>query len=69
MLYSRSLLAFCFTYISVSVNPNLPIYLSLPYSFPPGNCKFVFYIYNSISVLEIRSFVPFFKIPHISDII
>ena len=68
MLYSRSLLVFYFIYISVSVDPNLPICPS-PNSFPPGNSKLVFYIYNSISVLEIRLFVPLFKIPHIHDII
>ena len=38
-----------------------------PQPFPLGNRKFVFYICDSISVFQISSFVPFFKIPHISD--
>ena len=47
----------------VYLNPNLPIYPSPPLT--PGNSKFVFYICNSISVLQISSFVPLFYIPHI----
>ena len=36
---------------------------------PLGNHKFVFYICDSISALQISSSVHFFQIPHISDII
>ena len=36
---------------------------------PFGNHKFVFYVCKSVSVLYIDSFVLFFKILHISDII
>ena len=43
----------------------LPIYLS---PFPPHDSKFTFYICDSIPVLWIASFVPLFKIPHISAI-
>ena len=42
----------------VCVNTNLLIYPSP--SLHPGNHKFIFYICNSISVLQISSFVPFF---------
>ena len=35
----------------------------------PGKCQFVFYIHHSISVSLIHSFVPFFQIPLISNII
>ena len=45
--------------------PNLP----LPSSFPFGNPKFVFYVCESLSVLEISSFVSLFQIPRISCII
>ena len=47
----------------VYVNPNLQF---IPHPLPPGNCKFVFYMCNSISVLQISSLVPFFQTPHIS---
>ena len=50
--------------ICQSQSPNLSF---LP--FPPDNHNFVFYICNSISILQISSFVPFFQIPHISDIL
>ena len=40
----------------VYFNPNLPIYPSP--SLPPGVHKFVFYICNSISVLQVSSFAP-----------
>ena len=42
----------------VYVNPNLPLYPSSFYLH--HNHKFVFYICDSISVLQISSFVPFF---------
>ena len=64
MLYSRSFLAIYFTYSNMHVNPNLPIYPSPP--LPPGNHKFVFYICDSISVLQISFLVQFFYIPHIN---
>ena len=38
---------------------SVPISQFIP-SLPPGNHKFVFYICNSISVLQISSFVPLF---------
>ena len=50
----------------VSVNPKLLIYPSL-LNF--GNHTFVFYVCGSVSVLQISSYVSFFQIPHISDII
>ena len=34
-----------------------------------GNPKFVLYIRDSISALQISSLVPFFSIPHISNVI
>ena len=40
------------------MNPKLLIYPSPP--FPFGNHKFVFYDCDSLSVLEISSFVSFF---------
>ena len=49
------------------VNRNLPIYPSLP--LPSGSHKFVFHICNSVSILYISSFVPFFYIPHICSIV
>ena len=42
----------------MSVNHKLLIYPSPP--FPFGNQKFVFYVYESISVLLISSFVTVF---------
>ena len=36
--------------------------------FPTGNHSFAFYICDSVTVLKIRLFVHFLKIPHISDI-
>ena len=35
----------------------------------PSNFTFVFYICDSISVLYLSSFVPYFKILHLSDVI
>ena len=53
----------------VCVNPNLLIYPS-PTPFPFGNHKFVFYVLESLSVLQISSFASFFfLISHISDIV
>ena len=46
-------------YILQCVYVNLPIYPSL-HLLAPGNHTFIFYICNSISVLQISSFVPFF---------
>ena len=40
-----------------------------PYPSPLGNRKFVLYIFDSISALQINSSVPFFWIPHRRDII
>ena len=48
----------------ICINPNLPSYTST--LLLPGNCKFVFYISNSVFVLYISSFVPFSQIPHMS---
>ena len=52
-----------YTQQCINVNPNLPVHPTL------GNHKFVLYICDSISALQISSSVPFFYIPHISDII
>ena len=43
--------------------------LILPHPSSLGNHKFVLYICNSISALQISSFGPFFYIPHIRDVI
>ena len=53
--------------ICYSQSPNL----SPTPPFPFGNWKFVFYVCESVSVLEISSFVSisFLKMPHISYII
>ena len=64
MLYNRPSLFWC-----VCINPKLLI--SPPPPFPIGNHKFVFYVCESLSVLEISSFVSLFfflQISHISDI-
>ena len=45
------------------VNPNLSIHPTL--SSPLGIYVFVLYVHVSISPLQIKSFVPFFQIPHI----
>ena len=49
----------------IYVHPNLPN----PHSCPFGVYKCVLYICDSISALQISSSLPFFQIPHISDII
>ena len=68
VLYSRSLLAIYFIYSSVYMS--IPTFQLIPSpDSPPGSHKFVFYICNSISVLQVSSFVPFFYIPHVSNII
>ena len=54
-------------YIVVYIYPSQYSNLLLP--LPPGNHKIVFYICDSVSVLQISSFLLFFKIPHISNII
>ena len=51
-------------YICQSQSPNSSHPLS-----PIGNHKFVLYIYVSFSALHLSSSVPFFYIPHISNII
>ena len=43
--------------------------LICPLTLIQGSQKCIFYIYNSISVLQISSFVAVFWIPHVSDII
>ena len=50
-------------YIVVCMCQSQSSNLSYP---PPGNHKFIFYICNSIFVLQISSFVAFFQIPHIA---
>lgn len=45
--------------LCVHISLNLPISLSTP--LPPGNHKFYFHTCDSISVLQISSFVPFFR--------
>ena len=50
--------------VCVYQSPNLSLHC-----FPPGVHKFVFYICDSISALWISSFVSFFRIPHIHDMI
>ena len=63
MLCSRSLLVIYFkqssayVYVYQSHSPNL-----FPSSLNPGNHEFVFFIYNSICVLQKSSFVPFSQI-------
>ena len=54
-----------YTQQCIYVCPNLPIHLT-PLS-PFGNHKFVLYICDSISALQINSSLPFFQIPHISS--
>ena len=44
-------------------------HLFLPPPFPFGNHKFVFYVCGSIFVFQVSSFVPFFLIPLVSNII
>ena len=44
----------------VSLNP-IPLICPFPCPLPFGNHKFVFYIYESVSVLHIQSFVLFFR--------
>ena len=56
-----------FNHKCVCVNPHLPIFPS-PLLLPSEH-KFVFYVCNSISVRSIGSFVPFFTVLHLSDII
>ena len=59
-----------YTQSCICVNPNVPNLSLLNTSFPPSNQKSVFYICDSISVLQMNSFVPFlFQISHISSII
>ena len=41
----------------------------IPPSLSPAKDRFVFYICTSFPNLQIRSFVPFFEIPQISDIV
>ena len=63
----------CFIYFiysrCVSVNLELLIYPHPAPTFSFGSRKFVFYVFESVSVSQISSFVSFFKTPHISDII
>ena len=63
----QALISYLFyTQQSIYVSPNLPIRPTPPS--PVGNHKFVLYICDSISALQISSSVPFYQIPHISDI-
>ena len=50
-------------YIYIYVNPSLPIHPTP--RFPLGIHTFILCICVSISALQIRSFIPFFSIPHI----
>ena len=45
----------------VYVNLNLTVYPSSLPPFSSGNCKVLFYVFDSIPVLYIGSFVPFFR--------
>ena len=55
-------------YIAVYICQSQPPSLFFPL-LPTGNLKFAFYICNSISVLQVSSFVSLFQISQISDII
>ena len=65
----RQVLISCLFYMQqcIYVSPNLPIHATP--SPPLGNYKFVSYLYDSISALQLSSSVPFVQIPHISNII
>ena len=52
-----------------AVYMSIPIFQFIPPPFSSYNHKIAFNICNSVSVLQIRSFVPFFQTPHISYII
>ena len=56
-----------YTQQCIYVNPSLPIYCTPPS--PLGIHTFVLYVCVSISALQISLSVPFFQIPHTSDII
>ena len=68
VLYSRSLLFISFMHSSMYM---LIPHIShiLPITIPSDKHNFVFYVCESISVLEISSFILFFSISHVSDII
>ena len=53
----------------VYIIPQFLIYPFPPGPFPFGNHKFVFYVCESLSVLQISPLVSVFQIPRISDII
>ena len=68
VLYNRFSLVIYFIYSSV-YRP-IPISQFIPtLPSPLVNHKVIFYICDSISALQISSSVPFFQIPHTSDII
>ena len=59
-----------YTQSCIPVNPKVPNLSLLNTSIPPSNQKSVFYICDSISVLQISSFAPFFfQISHISGVL
>ena len=60
VLYNRTLLLTYSIYSSVPANPNLMICSSLPRPHY-GNQRFVFNIYESVSVSLVNSFVPYFS--------
>ena len=47
---------------------SIPISQFIPPLLPPGKHKFVFYICNFISILQISYLYPIFQIPHISNV-
>ena len=61
MLYSSSLLIIYFIHSSVYMLIPSSYFNIPPTSFPFGNHTFVFYVFESLSVLKISSFVSFFK--------
>ena len=60
-LYSRTLLFIYFVYNCLHLLVPNSWFIPLPPHFPIGNCKFVFYFCESVSLLEISSFVSFFS--------
>ena len=61
MLYSRALLFICFIYSSLYLLIPNSLFIPVPLPFPSGNNKFVFYVCESVSVLQISSFLSYFR--------